>query len=164
MVEAKNRQIIVFTHDLVFYSELRAAAKVQQVECVTHHIEAFTCSIAKVSGPEPWDALSGGERLQKLDGLLKQAKDADESSDSERYRYAVAIFYARLRSTWERGVEELLFNKVAAFIHIVADRMAFYTSGKLFAQFAFKSGVKSFTQKHCNISEGQRRYLSGGKP
>ena len=50
--------------------------------------------------------------MQKLDELLKQAKDADESSDSEKYRIAVAIFYARLRSTWERSVEELLFNKV----------------------------------------------------
>lgn len=112
VAEAKNRQIIVFTHDLVFYSEMRAVAKVQQVDCVTHHIEAFASSIGKVSGPEPWDALSVGERMQKLDELVKQAKDADEASDSEKYRVAAAIFYARLRSTWERSVEELLFNKV----------------------------------------------------
>jgi ABC-type dipeptide/oligopeptide/nickel transport system ATPase subunit len=110
--EAKKRQVVVFTHDLGVYSEIEKAAAVAGVDFQGQHIEALGNHVGIVSDEAPWDVQDVGTRVEKLEKLLKAAVDAEQQGDKSKYESTVAAFYGRLRSTWERSVEELVFNKV----------------------------------------------------
>lgn len=109
----KGRQVIVFTHDLVFYYELRMVAAEKNCPTVTHWMRH-----TKEKGfgtifenEEPWQAKKVKSRLSDLEGKLAQMT-ALHDHDDEAYRNAVEDFYSDLRETWERLVEELLLNSV----------------------------------------------------
>ncbi len=109
--EAANRQVIIFTHDLVFYRELVAAAERQKISITFQNVEALG-DTAGILTDLPWHALKVGQRVIKLEQVLKNAKDAEKAALPADYRSAFREFYDLLRSTWERSVEELLFNQV----------------------------------------------------
>ncbi len=110
--EAKNRQVIVFTHDLAFFCELMSRARFEQVDAISYCVESFSAATGLVQGETPWDAMPVKDRLGKLQAHLMDAKAAEATGDAEGYRQKMARFYGRLRATWERAVEELLFNQV----------------------------------------------------
>ena len=51
-------------------------------------------------------------RVHHLDKLLADAKAAETAGNPDDYRKLNREYYVLLRSTWERSVEEILFNKV----------------------------------------------------
>jgi energy-coupling factor transporter ATP-binding protein EcfA2 len=111
--EAKTRQVIVFTHDLVFFHELRLAAAEQTVPVLSHWIRRTTeyGHGTIFQGEEPWGAKRVKTRLGNLEQKLAAIKkEADPGSDACRER--VKSFYTDLRETWERLVEELLLGGV----------------------------------------------------
>jgi hypothetical protein len=110
--EARHRQVIVFTHDLVFYCQLLAEAELRQVTAFQQQIESLSSVVGLISDSEPWDALEVGKRMVILETLIKEVKHAEAAEDPEQYRSKVVRFYSRLRSTWERCIEEVVFNKV----------------------------------------------------
>ena len=87
-------------------------ARFDQVDAIPYFIESFSTSVGLVQAETPWDAMTVKDRLSKLQAHLAEAKAAEASGSSEDYRQKVARFYGRLRATWERAVEELLFNQV----------------------------------------------------
>lgn len=111
VAEAKNRQVIVFTHDLAFYCELMSAATIAQVHAVSNQVESFSATVGHLSTSEPRESLKVTQRYSELEQLLKQAESAGAPEDFDR---AVDRFYSLLRAAWERSVEELLFNQVVA--------------------------------------------------
>lgn len=111
VAEAKNRQVIVFTHDLAFYCELISAATIAQVEATSNHVESFSTTVGHLSTAEPRESLKVTQRYGELEKLIKEAEASGNPDDFNR---AVDRFYSQLRSAWERSVEELLFNQVVA--------------------------------------------------
>jgi ABC-type cobalamin/Fe3+-siderophores transport system ATPase subunit len=111
IVEAKARQVIVFTHDLAFYCELMSAAIIAQVEVVSNHVESFSSTIGHLSTAKPRESLKVTQRYGELEKLIGEAEQADAPYHFNR---AVDRFYSLLRAAWERSVEELLFNQVVA--------------------------------------------------
>ena len=111
VAEAKNRQVIVFTHDLAFYCELISASTIAQVEATSNHVESFSSIIGHLSTSEPRESLKVTQRYAELERLIKEAEQAGSPDDFNR---AVDRFYSQLRAAWERSVEELLFNQVVA--------------------------------------------------
>jgi energy-coupling factor transporter ATP-binding protein EcfA2 len=109
--EAEKRQVIIFTHDLVFYHELCDAAAEHDVPVVRHWIRRSTeQGFGTISqGEEPWQAKNVAQRLDVLARVLARLKSVDQGS-GDVYRRAVKDFYTDVRETWERLVEELLFN------------------------------------------------------
>jgi hypothetical protein len=65
-----------------------------------------------LSNTPPWSAMKVNQRVQRLDERLAKLKKAEEASDVPAYRTFFGEFYSQLRSTWERSVEEILFNQV----------------------------------------------------
>lgn len=120
VAEARNgRQVIIFTHNLLFYNEVADAAARSSPQVpvakrnVTKSLESGFGLIAEED--EPWTAQKVVERTVRLKARaaeLAKVKDFD----TDDYRRAAKDFYSDLRETWERLVEEiLLFSTVERF-------------------------------------------------
>ena len=111
--EAKIRQIIVFTHDLVFYDKLCTAAESAGVQPSYQRLFRREAGTAGHVDPSPgnWRSQKVKDRLKELKPKVAEAKiTADRSPD--KYERDGKDVYGRMRDTWERLVEELLFHKV----------------------------------------------------
>lgn len=111
---AKERQVILFTHSIAFLIELDRIATRQSVPLKRQYISRGE------SGPgycdanaAPWEKLDVGQRVdafrRKLAGLKQEY---DKSPDGEDYKNAAISLCNKLRASWERVVEELVFNGV----------------------------------------------------
>ena len=114
MAEAqKGRQVVIFTHNIVFFNEVvgeaalagHSAPLIKSVITKTH-----TEGFGVVSeDTEPWIADVAG-RLPLLENRLISLKAVVDTS-TDACRRNVGDFYADLRETWERTVEELVLGK-----------------------------------------------------
>lgn len=109
--EAKQRQVVVFTHDLVFFTELLESAQCQAVPYFIQNLVALGIHVGLISAL-PQEALNVKQRLQELDKLMLKVREAEKAADVPNYVQGEGDFYQLLRSTWERCVEECLFNGV----------------------------------------------------
>jgi hypothetical protein len=112
---AKGRQIIIFTHNLLFFNELidAAAQPSPQVPVVKNY---FRQSVAEGFGiisevDEPWISQPVATRVVTLRERLKTFEVIADFM-TEDWRRKAKDFYTDLRETWERLVEELLLGKV----------------------------------------------------
>ncbi|WP_338503669.1 AAA family ATPase [Sphingomonas kaistensis] len=110
--EARTRQIIVFTHDLVFLSDLQTLASRGGIP----HKEVSLSQSARGAGVVreglPWVGQRIPERLDNLEKEARAARILYENHDEDGYAAAVATFYNHLRSTWERALEDVAFCNV----------------------------------------------------
>ena len=111
---ATGRQVIVFTHNLLFYRELQRACadrdpQVGSVYCLIRQTaEGF--GLVTV-GDRPWIAKKVKERRTVLSAQLSAIPD-DLPSDGDEMRLLAKQFYTDLRETWERAVEEVVLGGV----------------------------------------------------
>ncbi|PFF53626.1 AAA family ATPase [Bacillus cereus] len=110
--EAKNRQVIIFTHDLVFLSVLEQHSKLQNVTTSLCHIRRSGNRAGIANGDLPWIALTTKKRIGKLRNQLPELKKQETYEDPDTHAKNVKIWYMTLREAWERSVEELLLNGV----------------------------------------------------
>jgi hypothetical protein len=112
---AKGRQVILFTHNLLFYNEIAdAAAAISPPVPVAKRIvrKEEERGFGVISDDdEPWIAQGVNERITRLQARLKELEGRKDAG-TDPYRRAVKDFYTDLRETWERLVEELLLGKV----------------------------------------------------
>jgi DNA repair exonuclease SbcCD ATPase subunit len=113
---AKGRQIVIFTHNLLFYNEVlqAAAASTPQVPVARRVVSK---SSAKGFGliseeAEPWTARKITTRIAELRDRRVQLDSQFKDFNTDEYRRAAKDFYTDLRETWERLVEELLLGEV----------------------------------------------------
>lgn len=110
--EAANRQVIIFTHDIVFLHTLQQHAELQNITpslcCIRRH--GNRAGIA--SDDMPWIALKTKKRIGKLRNQLPVLKKQETNENYDIYSQNVKLWYMMLRETWERSVEELLLNGV----------------------------------------------------
>lgn len=110
VLEAKNRQIIVFTHDLAFAWSLKDFAKDLGVANESRHIFSAGTKKGICSESLPFEAKKLSARVNDLRDQAKRAKKAlEEDSDHELYNDTVRNGYRRMRDTWELLIEEHLF-------------------------------------------------------
>ncbi|MHB8432278.1 MAG: AAA family ATPase [Candidatus Tyrphobacter sp.] len=111
VMEAKDRQVIVFTHDLLFMRVLVEEANRQGVQCDSQYVrreaEPGLCS------PNlPWVAMRTKDRIGKLRDMCQSAEKLQRTASGEEYERAAREIYALLRETWEQAVVEILLNDV----------------------------------------------------
>lgn len=108
----KGRQVIVFTHNIVFFNEvISEAAKAQTplLKAVVRKTEADGHGVI-AEDVEPWVVREVKTRIGELSSraaALAKGWDIDE----EQKRRLAKDFYSDLRETWERTVEEVVFCK-----------------------------------------------------
>jgi hypothetical protein len=107
--EAASRQIIVFTHDLVFLNDLQSLA---QDKGVAHNALSLIQSAdgaGVINSDLPWIAAKVAERIDNLEKDARSAKALYDANDDSGYTEAVTRIYSKLRSTWERALEDVAF-------------------------------------------------------
>lgn len=109
VIEAKNRQVIIFTHDLVFLTMLRYAAEQTGVEKITHWIERDSSgNPGQVSLDDCPDVTPQFRSTKKAVNTLAEAKVASGSRRLELVRRGMG----ELRRTIEEVVPHHLFKQV----------------------------------------------------
>jgi hypothetical protein len=109
---AKSRQVIVFTHDLVFLNDLSAKAEDEAVPISTSSIfrSQNGTGVLDPAG-EPWKGKKVKQRLNVLKQEFQVIRKLHQTSPSD-YERKTKDIYGRLRDTWERAVEEVIFKGV----------------------------------------------------
>lgn len=108
--EAKTRQVIVFTHDVVFLLLLKQYAEDLEVEQADQHVRYHSKGAGVCEQELPWVAMP----IKKKIGYLKRSwQDADKLSrdgHDNAYEKEAKHLYGLLREAWERGLEEVLLG------------------------------------------------------
>lgn len=110
--EAGVRQIIVFTHDMIFVNDLHQLAIETNTPVALAHLTRGQDVVGIVNKDLPWTASSIRDRIDKLEKFARNAKELFNAQDDEGYKLAAASIYNKLRATWERALEDIVFANV----------------------------------------------------
>lgn len=105
--EAKERQVIIFTHDLIFLNDLEDFADRQSVAFSSSSLDRMPEMVGLVNTSLPWDGMKIAARIDALEKEARQLQSDRSNLTEEGYRSAARQFYSRLRASWERGLEEV---------------------------------------------------------
>jgi AAA domain-containing protein len=111
VLEAKERQVIVFTHDLVFLVLLAEHAEKAKVSLTQAHLRRGPEGTGLSGEGPPWLAMDVKNRIGVLKVQWVQAEKLHRTEGPIIYEAVARELYGRLRETWERAVEELLLNR-----------------------------------------------------
>ena len=112
--ESKKRQVIVFTHDIVFFKLLLEQTELQNAEHNSIALMRDKRYAGLVRDSAPWEALTTGRRLKVMNSELQNLRTIEANGTDDEFRKASRHFYGLLRESWERLVEEKLLNKVVS--------------------------------------------------
>jgi energy-coupling factor transporter ATP-binding protein EcfA2 len=110
--ESKVRQVIVFTHDVVFLLALRQIAESMDVEAFDQHVRQLLAGAGVCTEELPWVALPV---KKKIGHLLKEWQSAEKLSrdgHKDAYEKEAKNLYGLLREAWERALEEILLGGI----------------------------------------------------
>lgn len=110
--EAGTRQVIVFTHDIVFLHDLMTGAKRRGVPIEFRHIRAERHSCGYVSNSLPWIAEKIRARIDELEKRARKARVAYEAHNNDAYEKEICNIYSDLRAAIELAVQECFFRGV----------------------------------------------------
>ncbi|MGH8250520.1 MAG: AAA family ATPase [Steroidobacteraceae bacterium] len=110
--EAKTRQVIVFTHDIVFLLLLKQLSEDQGVEQLDQHVRYLSKGAGVCAEELPWVALKVSKRIGHLRKLLQDAEKLHRDGHQGAYEREASMIYGYLREAWERGIEEVLLGGV----------------------------------------------------
>ena len=111
---SKGRQVIIFTHNILFHHMLSYEAELLQVTCHEEWMSSLGDDRFGIidNARKPWQMKDVSERLMEIDRDYKRLIDSGYGHSDQNFRGTVVSLYTRLRETWERVVEEILLNKV----------------------------------------------------
>lgn len=110
--EADTRQVIVFTHDVVFLLLLKQFAEELQVEQIDQHVRYLSQGAGVCAEELPWVALKVARRIGHLKSLLQEAETLHRNGHQSPYEHKAMLIFGLLREAWERGIEEVLLGGV----------------------------------------------------
>lgn len=110
--ESLTRQVIVFTHDLFFLNVLVHEARALGMEPACRSLRRAPAGYGVADESMPFEGASTKDRVGILRQMLVEANRLRKANDDKGYKREARDIYAHLRMSWERAVEELLFNNV----------------------------------------------------
>lgn len=110
VVESKSRQVIVFTHDIVFLLSVLEEADMCSAD-VKHQYLRRDRNLAGLSSQRlPWVAMKVKDRIGFLKDRWQAAEKRHRKGEQMKYEEDAARIYGLLREAWERGLEEVLLG------------------------------------------------------
>jgi energy-coupling factor transporter ATP-binding protein EcfA2 len=110
--EAKTRQVIVFTHDVVFLLHLKQFAKELNVEQFDQHVRHFSNGAGVCTEELPRVALPVKRKIGHLKNEYQAADKLFRDGQQSTYEKEAKHLYGLLREAWERALEEVLLNGI----------------------------------------------------
>ena len=110
--ESKHRQVIVFTHDVVFLLALKQYAEEGNIVPLDQHVRRHALSAGVCSEELPWFAMPVNGRMGFLKNRLQELEKLHRDGQQDAYDEQAKALYGRLREAWERALEEVLLNGV----------------------------------------------------
>ena len=108
VLESQSRQVIVFTHDIVFLLVLAEKAEEFGVQLKNQYLRRDQAVAGLSSQQLPRAAMKVKDRIGHLNALWQDADKTYRAGDGEKYERDASYIYGLLREAWERGVEEVL--------------------------------------------------------
>lgn len=108
--EALKRQVVIFTHEITFFMELKTEAEKNDVVMEQKTIRNYCNEPGDISSLIPWQGMNIKDRIGKLKNDLQSIVSLYNSGDMDRYYYRAKEWCELLRESWERAVEEILFG------------------------------------------------------
>ncbi|HGE2318757.1 TPA: AAA family ATPase [Pseudomonas aeruginosa] len=109
---AKTRQVIIFTHDVVFLLWLKQFAEEQQVEQLDQHIRQLSAGAGVCTEELPWVAMPIRKKIGHLNSEYQAAAKLSRDGHQDAYEKEAKNIYGLLREAWERALEEVLLCKI----------------------------------------------------
>ena len=110
---AKTRQVIVFTHDIVFALALKKEAASRGANVADTRVFRAGSAAGRVTAGLPWRAEDVHGRVKKLRTELQTLTASEKkAADPEELRPPIEQWCKRLRDTWEQSVEEVVLGGV----------------------------------------------------
>lgn len=109
---AKMKQVIVLTHDIVFFHRLKTTAEDQKVSLEITTIRKISETPGIVTPELPLPAQKVKDRIGWLRDRLVKLRKMENEGDQDEYYVQAKLWYALLREGWERAVEECVFQEV----------------------------------------------------
>lgn len=110
--EAAKRQVIVLTHDVYFLCVLMEEAGRIGVPTKTQSLSKRPEGFGVADPTLPFEAMGTKARVGALRDMQQQIAKLRKDGDEPEYRKQTVDCYRQLRITWERAVEEVLFQNV----------------------------------------------------
>ncbi|MEM7408880.1 MAG: AAA family ATPase [Myxococcota bacterium] len=111
--ESLSRQVVVFTHDIVFMVALAACAEEVGAECKHQYVRQERNIGAGVASPDlPWIAMKTRDRIGVLRKMHQGADKIFRTRTETEYEREAILIYGFLREAWERALEEVLLGGV----------------------------------------------------
>ncbi len=110
--ESGERQVVVFTHDIFFLSVLIDEATAKGFNPMALTLNRTTEGFGVANSSLPFAGAGVKARVGMLRNKQVDCSRLQKTGDHAGYRLHARDFYNDLRMTWERAVEELLFNSV----------------------------------------------------
>lgn len=151
---AKNRQVIVFTHDVTFVGDLRKAAEHEEIVFTERSIERRPDgAIGACQDHYPWKVRDVKARLGQLETQLATIKRERGQWDRETYEKEIADWAGKLSETWERVIHLEVVNQVV-------DRATFEVRPKMFRLLAriTEADDREFQESYAQCSLWARRH------
>jgi recombinational DNA repair ATPase RecF len=108
--EAKTRQVIVFTHDVVFLLLLKQFSDELEVEQVDQHVRFLSKGAGVCSQELPWVAMPIKKKIGHLRSGWQATDKLYRDGHQDAYEKETKYLYGLLREGWERALEEVLLG------------------------------------------------------
>lgn len=110
--ESLLRQVIVFTHDIIFFNDLCHAADQRGIDPVTIALFSDKKAAGRIDASGvSWKGARVNKRLGRIKDAFVPLPKLYTTSPAD-YEMAVKNLYGRLRDTYERIVEEIIFCEI----------------------------------------------------
>ncbi len=106
--EARTRQVIIFTHDVVFLLLLKQFAVELSVAQLDQHVRQFPKGAGVCTEELPWVAMPVKRRIGYLKNEQQAADKLFRNGHQDAYEKEATYVYGLLREAWERALEEVL--------------------------------------------------------
>ena len=110
--ESKIRQVIVFTHDLVFLFALQQYAGKLDVDPLDQYVRHQSKGAGVCTEELPWEALHVKKKIAYLNKYWQATDKLSRDGHQDAYEKDAKHLYGLLREAWERGLEEVLLGGV----------------------------------------------------
>ena len=111
VAEAKKRQVIVFTHDILFLRLLLDECSKQETDYQQQYVRRD--GQAGIASPDlPWIAMSIRERIGTLRSRWQAGEKLSRTAGAEAYERDARDIYGLMREAWEQAISEVLLNDV----------------------------------------------------